>query len=65
MRKPFQNELFSLMTKHLSVCYTYAEALNSHELELDSQLDRSSFASLSDELLSELQQSIMSIDIEK
>jgi ammonium transporter, Amt family len=67
LRKPFQaEELFSLMTKHLGVCYTYSEAvsLTNSELRL-SQLDSNSFDTLSDELLFELQQSIMAIDLDK
>jgi ammonium transporter, Amt family len=67
LRKPFQSEeLFSLMTKHLGVCYTYAETISPTKSELSlSQLDSNSFDSLSDELLLELQQSIMAIDLDK
>ncbi|MCC0175971.1 response regulator [Waterburya agarophytonicola K14] len=67
MRKPFQaDELFSLMTKHLGVCYTYAEAFNSTESSASLlQLDNDSLAMISDELLQELQQSIMAIDLDK
>jgi len=67
MRKPFQvNELFSLMTKHLGVCYTYAETITAPELPtIQLQLDSSSFATLSHELILELQQSIMAIDLDK
>lgn len=55
------------MTKHLGVCYTYAELDNPTEEPsvLLSPLDNDSFASLSDELLLELQQSIMAIDLDK
>lgn len=36
MAKPFPTqELFSLMTKHLGVCYTYAEAVNPTELSTE------------------------------
>lgn len=67
LRKPFQvNDLFCLMTKHLGVCYTYAEA-NSPTVPpaLVLQLDSSSFAAISDDLVKELQQSIMAIDLDK
>ncbi|MBE9043109.1 ammonium transporter [Pleurocapsales cyanobacterium LEGE 10410] len=67
MRKPFNaNELLLMMTKHLGLCYTCAEAANSPEQQtLLSPLDGDSFASISNELLLELQQSIMEIDLEK
>jgi ammonium transporter, Amt family len=67
LRKPFQaEELFSLMTKHLGVCYTYSEAISPINSEFRlSQLDSDSFDALSDELLLELQQSIMAIDLDK
>jgi Amt family ammonium transporter len=67
LRKPFQaEELFSLMTKHLGVCYTYSEAISPTNSEFRlSQLDSNSFATLSEELLLELQQSIMAIDLDK
>lgn len=65
IRKPFKaDELFSLMTKHLGVCYTYAEVAVSQETLL-LPLDDNSFASISEELLLELQQSIMEIDLDK
>lgn len=67
LRKPFQvDHLFSLMTKHLGVCYTYAKAISTPESEPQlSQLDINSFSTLSNELLLELQQSIMAIDLDK
>ncbi|MGL4883400.1 MAG: ATP-binding response regulator, partial [Waterburya sp.] len=67
LRKPFQaEELFSLMTKHLGVCYTYAETISPTNSEVRlSQLDSNSFATLSEELLLELEQSIMAIDLDK
>lgn len=67
VRKPFiAEELLLLMTKHLGVCYTYAEAMPSTEPEtLFSTLDHDSFDAISDELLQELQQSIMEIDPDK
>ncbi|BAZ43829.1 ammonium transporter [Chondrocystis sp. NIES-4102] len=67
LRKPFlAEELFSLMTKHLGVCYTYAEEVSPTNSENTlSQLDRNSFAAISDELLLELQQSIMAIDLDQ
>ncbi|MEM8675247.1 MAG: ammonium transporter [Cyanobacteria bacterium P01_G01_bin.67] len=67
IRKPFEvDELLLVMTKHLGVCYTYAEACPAINQEpLLSPLDNSSFAFISDELLRELQQSIMEIDLDK
>ena len=67
MRKPFKaDELLLLMTKHLGVCYTYAETVSPSEPEaLLPPLERDSFVALSDELLRELQQSIMEIDLDK
>ena len=67
MRKPFgANELFSLMTKHLGVCYTYAGTVDTTaRTTSQSQLDSDSFAGLSNELILELKQSIMAIDLDK
>ena len=74
MRKPFQAEkLLAMMTKHLGVCYTYAEtnSIITKELRQEamslglSQLNANSFDTLSAELILELQQSIMAIDLEK
>lgn len=67
IRKPFQvDELLQIMTKHLGVCYTYAEACPVKEVEPSiASLDHNSFASISQELLQELQQSIMEIDLDK
>ena len=59
------------MTKHLGLCYTCAEAASSSyvsdysDRELSSPLDDSSFANLADEILRELQQSIMEIYLDK
>ena len=81
VRKPFKaNELFLIMTKHLGLCYTSAEAVASEEVASmqdskataeDSQLERSqpldsdSFNSISQELLLELRQSIMEVNLDK
>ena len=67
MSKPFQaNELFSIMTKHLGVCYTWSDADSSRQVEaVRSRLELNSFDNLSDELLTELKQSIMAIDLEQ
>ena len=66
MRKPFKaDELFSMMTKHLGVCYTYAEVTDSPKQDSLLPLDDSSFSSISDKLLLELQQSLMEIDLDK
>jgi len=53
MRKPFQaSELFETMTKHLGVCYTYAESNHQEESEkfLLNQLDSKALSVLSDDL---------------
>ena len=67
MRKPFRaDELFFMMAKHLGLCYTCAEVVSSPEKETSlSPLDENSFATISTELLLELQQSIMEIDLNK
>ena len=56
INKPFlANELFSTMTKHLRVCYTWADIKSFPQLEtVRSHLDASSFEDLSNELLLEL-----------
>ncbi len=66
MSKPFKiDELLTMMTKHLGVCYTYAEEKAVEEPLSLLTLDRDAFANLSDELLSGLQQSIEEIDLDK
>ncbi len=68
MGKPFQaTELFEIMTKHLGVCYTYAESNHQEKSEkfLLKQLDSKALSVLSDELLIALKQSIMAIDLEQ
>jgi ammonium transporter, Amt family len=68
MRKPFQaTELFETVTKHLGVCYTYAESNHQEKSEkfLLKQLDSNALSVLSDELLIALRQSIMAIDLEQ
>ena len=67
MRKPFKtDELLMMMTKHLGLCYTYAEenTVSSADLPLVA-LDDDAFAAISNELLLELQESIMEIDLDK
>ena len=77
VRKPFKvNELFMVMTKHLGLCYTCAETLSpkpassipaiaSSESAAISSLDSSSFANISDDLILELQKSILEIDLDR
>jgi len=67
LRKPFYaQELFSMMTKHLGMCYTYAESGEFTESKnLQVQLDADSLENLSTEILLELKQSIMAIDLDK
>jgi Amt family ammonium transporter len=67
MRKPFKmDELVLMMAKHLGVCYTCAEENSVLESQLPlSALDRDSFTTIADELILELQQSIMEIDLDK
>ncbi len=67
MRKPFKmDELVLMMAKHLGVCYTCAEENLILESQLPlSALDRDSFTTIADELVLELQQSIMEIDLDK
>ena len=68
MRKPFKmDELVLMMAKHLGVCYTCAGenlVLEKPQLPL-SALDRDSFTAIADELILELQQSIIEIDLDK
>lgn len=68
LRKPFKtDELLLMMTKHLGVCYTYAEDAedNTAESLLLLSLNDHAFEEISHELLLELQQSIMEIDLDK
>ena len=76
VRKPFKvNELFTVMTKHLGLCYTCAETLSpkpafsipaiaSSEPSAKSPLDSSSFANISDDLILQLQKFILEIDLD-
>ena len=65
MRKPFKSDdLLQMMTKHLGLCYTYAG--NTLDLPLPSlTLNDQAFEKISNQLLLELQQSIMAIDLAK
>jgi ammonium transporter, Amt family len=64
--KPFKiDELLTMMTKHLGVCYTYAEEKASEKPLSLLTLDHDAFANLSDDLLEGLQQSIEEIDLDK
>lgn len=65
MRKPFKtDDLLLMMTKHLGLCYTYAG--NTVDLPLPSlTLNDHAFEEISNQLLLELQQSIMAIDLAK
>ena len=66
MHKPFKNdELLLMMTKHLGVCYTYAEENSVPSIVTHTTLDNDAFERISDELLQELQQSIMEVDLDK
>ena len=67
MRKPFPGvELLAMMTKHLGVCYTWSDIGNNDRLEpVRSHLDRDSFANLSNELLLELEHSVLAIDLDR
>lgn len=58
------DELLLMMAKHLEVCYTCAEE-NSLELQPWSTLERDFFTTIADELILELQQSIIEIDLDK
>ena len=65
MQKPFKtDELLLMMAKHLGLCYTYAEE-NIGESVVTPALDNDAFEEISDELLQELQQSIMEVDLDK
>jgi Amt family ammonium transporter len=66
LRKPFKiDELLMMMTKHLGVCYTYAEENAVESLLPLLTLDDHAFEEISERLLLELQQSIMEIDLDK
>lgn len=67
MRKPFEtDELLTMMTKHLGVCYTYAEERAADEPELPLlALEHNDLATIPSELLAELEQSIMEINLDK
>lgn len=67
MGKPFKaDELLLMMAKHLGVCYTCAEENSGEQQPLPSfTLDNSAFEQISDQLLLELEQSIMEIDLDK
>ena len=73
IRKPFKvNELLSIMTKHLGLCYTSetsperdSPAIANSEPDSVPPLDSHSFADISHDLLCELQQSIAEIDLER
>ncbi|MEN9565896.1 MAG: ammonium transporter, partial [Cyanobacteriota bacterium] len=65
MRKPFKSDdLLLMMTKHLGLCYTYAG--NTVDLPLPPlTLNDRAFEEISNQLLLELQQSIVAIDLAK
>jgi ammonium transporter, Amt family len=66
LRKPFKiDELLLMMTKHLGVCYTYAEENAVESLLPLLTLNDNAFEEISNQLLLELQQSIMEIDLDK
>ena len=67
LHKPFEvDELFSLIEQHLEVVYLYQPKSDSVESPpLTLQLNNDSFAALSNELLTELRQSIVAIDLDK
>ena len=66
MHKPFKtDELLLMMAKHLGLCYTYAEENTGESIVTPSTLDNDAFEKISDELLQELQQSIMEVDLDK
>ncbi len=67
LQKPFKiDELLLMMAKHLGVCYTCAEENPVLKPQLPlSAWDRNSFTTIADELILELQQSIMEIDLDK
>ena len=75
LSKPFKvNELFSIMAKHLELCYT-CEAMPSKRAsasentpstpDLMFTLDNNSFTNISEDLLLELQRSILEINLDK
>ncbi|NJL52560.1 MAG: hypothetical protein HC930_10680 [Hydrococcus sp. SU_1_0] len=64
--KPFKtDELLLMMTKHLGVCYTYAEGNIAESLLSPLALNNQAFEEISQELLRSLQQSILEIDLDK
>jgi ammonium transporter, Amt family len=66
LRKPFKtDELLLMMTKHLGVCYTYAEDHAVQSLLSPLNLTDQAFEEISEELLRSLKQSIMEIDLDK
>lgn len=66
LRKPFKiDELLLMMTKHLGVCYTYAEDDAVESLLSSLNLTDQAFEEISEELLRLLKQSIMEIDLDK
>ncbi|MFM2313986.1 MAG: ammonium transporter [Cyanobacteriota bacterium] len=66
LRKPFKtDELLLMMTKHLGVCYTYAEDNAVQSLLSPLNLTDQAFEEISEELLWSLKQSIMEIDLDK
>ncbi|MGL5834787.1 MAG: ammonium transporter [Waterburya sp.] len=66
LRKPFKlDELLLMMTKHLGVCYTYAEDNAVQSLLSSLNLTDQAFEEISEELLRSLKQSIMEIDLDK
>jgi CheY-like chemotaxis protein len=66
LRKPSKtDELLLMMTKHLGVCYTYAEDNAVQSLLSPLNLTDQAFEEISEELLRSLKQSIMEIDLDK
>jgi ammonium transporter, Amt family len=64
--KPFKTEeLLLMMTKHLGVCYTYAEDNAVQSLLSPLNLTDQAFEEISEELLRSLKQSILEIDLDK
>ena len=66
MHKPFKtDELLLMMAKHLGLCYTCAEENTGESRVTPTTLDNDAFEEISNELLQELQQSIMEVDLDK
>ena len=66
MQKPFKtDELLLMMAKHLGLCYTCAEENTGESIVTPTALDNDAFEKISNELLQELQQSIMEVDLDK